>query len=63
MASAQEQTTATQEIAENISGVNQAAGETTQSSMKVLENAKDIDEKSNVVQLQVEKFIEKVRQM
>lgn len=63
MASAQEQTTATREIAQNISGVSQAAGETTESSLKVLENAKDVDEKSNVVKLQVEKFIEKVRQM
>jgi len=63
MLSAEQQTEATREIAQNISGVRTAAEETSGSSVQVLESAKDVDDKSNVVQLQINNFIEKVRQM
>lgn len=59
----EEQSAATQEVAANISGVQQAAQETGRSSSDVLEGAQSLLKMSHTLTQQVDQFLGNVRAM
>ena len=52
----------TGEVSSNIAGVTQAAGEAGQSATQVLSAANELSEQSEVLRIEVDKFINQVRQ-